>query len=164
DRGVQYLAIRYTERLAENGAVSSVGSRGDSFDNAMAESIIGLYKTELVRNRGPWRGLDDLEPVHPGMGRLVQPQAALPRTRPHPTHRIREAPLPSNRVRPSGRHSHDRACMKPGEVHRRLRSRHSSSILGALRHQTVRVRRSGGGSLHNPLDTPAPAQLTPNAQ
>lgn len=61
DRGVQYLAIRYTERLAENGAVSSVGSRGDSFDNAMAESIIGLYKTELVRNRGPWRGLDDLE-------------------------------------------------------------------------------------------------------
>ena len=61
DRGVQYLSIRYTERLAENGVVSSVGSRGDSFDNALAESIIGLYKTELVRNRGPWRGLDDLE-------------------------------------------------------------------------------------------------------
>src|SRR5690606_31173770 len=54
---------------------------------------------------------------HPGMGRLVQPQAALPRTRPHPTRRIREEPLPSNRVRPSGRDSHDRACMKPGEVH-----------------------------------------------
>ena len=61
DRGVQYLAIRYTERLAENGVVNSVGSRGDSYDNAMAESIIGLYKTELVRNKGPWRGLDDLE-------------------------------------------------------------------------------------------------------
>lgn len=61
DRGVQYLAIRYTERLAQNGVVASVGSRGDSFDNAMAESIIGLYKTELVRNRGPWKGLDDLE-------------------------------------------------------------------------------------------------------
>jgi len=61
DRGVQYLAIRYTERLAQNGVVASVGSRGDSYDNAMAESIIGLYKTELVRNRGPWRGLDDLE-------------------------------------------------------------------------------------------------------
>jgi putative transposase len=61
DRGVQYLSIRYTERLAQNGVVSSVGSRGDSYDNAMAESIIGLYKTELVRNRGPWRGLDDLE-------------------------------------------------------------------------------------------------------
>jgi putative transposase len=57
----QYLAIRYTERLAEVGLVSSVGSRGDSYDNALAESIIGLYKTELVRNRGPWRGLDDLE-------------------------------------------------------------------------------------------------------
>jgi putative transposase len=61
DRGVQYLAIRYTERLAANEIVNSVGSRGDSYDNAMAESIIGLYKTELVRNKGPWRGLDDLE-------------------------------------------------------------------------------------------------------
>ena len=61
DRGSQYLAIRYTERLAENDVVGSVGSRGDSYDNALAESIIGLYKTELVRNRGPWRGLDDLE-------------------------------------------------------------------------------------------------------
>src|SRR5690554_1032195 len=54
---------------------------------------------------------------HPGMGRLVQPPKDLPRPRPHPTRRIREAPLPSNRVRPSGRDSHDRACMKPGEVH-----------------------------------------------
>jgi putative transposase len=61
DRGGQYLAIRYTERLAEAGAVTSVGSRGDSFDNALAESTIGLYKTELIRRRGPWRGLDDLE-------------------------------------------------------------------------------------------------------
>lgn len=61
DRGVQYLAIRYTERLAETGAVNSVGSKGDSYDNALAETIIGLYKAELVRNHGPWRGLDDLE-------------------------------------------------------------------------------------------------------
>ena len=61
DRGVQYLAIRYTERLAANEIVNSVGSRGDSYDNALAESINGLYKTELVRNKGPWRGLDDLE-------------------------------------------------------------------------------------------------------
>jgi putative transposase len=61
DRGVQYLSIRYTERLAQNGVVASVGSRGDSYDNALAETIIGLYKTELVRNKGPWRGLDDLE-------------------------------------------------------------------------------------------------------
>jgi putative transposase len=61
DRGVQYLAIRYTERLAEAGAVASVGSRGDSYDNALAESFNGLYKTELIRHRGPWRGIDDVE-------------------------------------------------------------------------------------------------------
>ena len=61
DRGVQYLSFRYTERLAEAGAVTSVGSRGDSYDNALAESVIGLYKTELVRRRDPWRGVDDLE-------------------------------------------------------------------------------------------------------
>ena len=61
DRGSQYLSIRYTERLAEAGVVTSVGSRGDSYDNALAETIIGLYKTELVRRRGPWRGIDDLE-------------------------------------------------------------------------------------------------------
>ena len=61
DRGVQYLAIRYTERLAEAGAVRSVGSKGDSYDNAAAESLSGLYKTELIRRRGPWRGLDDVE-------------------------------------------------------------------------------------------------------
>lgn len=61
DRGGQYLAIRYTERLADTGAVSSVGSRGDSYDNAMAESFNGLFKTELIHPRGPWRGLDQLE-------------------------------------------------------------------------------------------------------
>jgi putative transposase len=61
DRGSQYLSIRYTERLAEAGAVTSVGSRGDSYDNALAETIIGLYKTELVRRRGPWKSLDDVE-------------------------------------------------------------------------------------------------------
>jgi putative transposase len=61
DRGVQYLAIRYTERLAEAGAVPSVGSRGDSYDNALAESFNGLYKAELIRHAGPWQGLDDVE-------------------------------------------------------------------------------------------------------
>jgi len=61
DRGVQYLSIRYTERIAEAGGVNSVGSRGDSYDNALAESVIGLYKTELIRNKGPWRQLDDVE-------------------------------------------------------------------------------------------------------
>ncbi|MGH2652461.1 MAG: IS3 family transposase, partial [Actinomycetota bacterium] len=61
DRGSQYLAIRYTERLAEAGIEPSVGSAGDSYDNALAETIIGLFKTELVRRRGPWKGLDDVE-------------------------------------------------------------------------------------------------------
>jgi putative transposase len=61
DRGSQYLSIRYTERLAEAGAVTSVGSRGDSYDNALAETIIGLYKAELIRRRGPWKGLDQVE-------------------------------------------------------------------------------------------------------
>ena len=61
DRGVQYLAVRYTERLAEAGAVRSVGSRGDSYDNALAETVVGLYKTELIRRRGPWRTLEHVE-------------------------------------------------------------------------------------------------------
>jgi putative transposase len=61
DRGVQYLAIRYTERLADAGAVCSVGSRGDSYDNALAESVIGLFKTEVVRKQGPWRTFEQLE-------------------------------------------------------------------------------------------------------
>jgi putative transposase len=61
DRGTQYLSIRYTERLAEAGIESSVGSRGDSYDNALAESVIGLFKTEVIRHAGPWRGRDDVE-------------------------------------------------------------------------------------------------------
>jgi putative transposase len=61
DRGVQYLAIRYTERLAEAGAVGSVGSKGDSYDNALAETVNGLYKAELIWQRGPWRTAEDVE-------------------------------------------------------------------------------------------------------
>ena len=61
DRGVQYLAVRYTDRLAEAGVAASVGSKGDSFDNALAESFNGLYKAELIRHDGPWQGLDDVE-------------------------------------------------------------------------------------------------------
>lgn len=61
DRGVQYLSIRYTERLAESGIHASVGTTGDSYDNAMAESIIGLFKTEVIRRRGPWRNLETVE-------------------------------------------------------------------------------------------------------
>ena len=61
DRGVQYLCIRYSERLDENDIVASVGSRGDSYDNAMAEAFNSLYKWELIYRQGPWRGLDDVE-------------------------------------------------------------------------------------------------------
>ena len=61
DKGVQYVAVRYTQRLAEAGAVASVGSTGDSYDNALAEAFNSLFKAELVRNKGPWASIDDLE-------------------------------------------------------------------------------------------------------
>lgn len=61
DRGSQYLSIRYTERLADEQAVVSVGSRGDSYDNALAESVIGLFKTEVIKKRAPWRTVDEVE-------------------------------------------------------------------------------------------------------
>ena len=59
----QYLAIRYTERLAQEGAVISVGSRGDSYDNALAETINGLYKAEVIygHGQGPWRTVEDVK-------------------------------------------------------------------------------------------------------
>lgn len=61
DRGCQYLSIRYTERLADIGAAASVGSRGDSYDNALAESVFGLYKAELITLQAPWRTVEDVE-------------------------------------------------------------------------------------------------------
>lgn len=60
DRGVQYVSIRYTDRLAEAGIERSVGSVGDSYDNAMAETINGLYKAEVIWHLGPWRGVDQV--------------------------------------------------------------------------------------------------------
>jgi putative transposase len=61
DRGVQYVSISYTERLAEAGIEPSVGSVGDSYDNALAETIIGLYKTEIIYKDGPWKGMEQVE-------------------------------------------------------------------------------------------------------
>src|SRR5262245_45680445 len=61
DRGTQYLSIGYTDRLSEAGIEPSVGSRGDSYDNALAESIIGLFKTEVIQRKGPWRHLEAVE-------------------------------------------------------------------------------------------------------
>jgi putative transposase len=61
DHGSQYLSIRYTDRLTENGVTASVGSVGDSYDNALAETVIGLFKTEVIYTRGPWRSLEAVE-------------------------------------------------------------------------------------------------------
>jgi len=61
DRGTQYLSMRYTDRLADAGIAPSVESRGDAYDNALAESVIGLFKTEVIRRRGPWRHLEAVE-------------------------------------------------------------------------------------------------------
>jgi putative transposase len=61
DRGTQYVSMRYTDRLADAGIEPSVGSRGDSYDNALAESVIGLFKTEVIRRKGPWRHLEAVE-------------------------------------------------------------------------------------------------------
>jgi putative transposase len=61
DRGVQYLSVRYTQRLADQGVMASVGSKGDSFDNALAEAVNGLYKAELIGQRGPWRTASQVE-------------------------------------------------------------------------------------------------------
>jgi len=57
----QYTSIRYSQRLLDAGALASIGTVGDSYDNAQAESLIGLYKTECTKVEGPWRGVDDLE-------------------------------------------------------------------------------------------------------
>ncbi len=61
DKGSQYLSIRYTERLIEAGVKSSVGSTGDAYDNALAETINGLFKAEVIHSRGPWKGVEDVE-------------------------------------------------------------------------------------------------------
>jgi len=61
DRGGQYLAIRYTDRLDDAGVVNSVGSKGDSYDNALAETVNGLYKAELINRRGSWRSVEQVE-------------------------------------------------------------------------------------------------------
>ncbi len=84
DRGTQYLSIRYTDRLAEAGIEPSGGSTGDSYDNALAESVIGLCKTEEIDRRGPWKGLEDVEFATPewvawyNHRRLLEPLGYVP--------------------------------------------------------------------------------------
>ena len=72
DRGSQYVSINNTERLAEAGIEPSVGSVGDSYDNALAETINGLYKAEVIHRRGPWRNFEAVEFATLRVGRLVQ--------------------------------------------------------------------------------------------
>lgn len=61
DQGTQYLSMRYTDRLTDAGIAPSVGSQGDAYDNALAESVIGRFKTEVIRRQGPWRHLEAVE-------------------------------------------------------------------------------------------------------
>ena len=98
DRGVQYRAIRYTERLAEAEAVASVGSKGDSYDNAMAEALNSLFKAECIRNpvmrpKGGWKSVDRRRDRRRRIRRLVQPPPPPRRDRPRPTRRVRDQPL-----------------------------------------------------------------------
>jgi len=78
DRGSQYVSIRYTERLAEAGIEPSVGSVGDSYDNALAETVIGLLKTEVIHRRGPWRSLEAVEFARFNNSRLLEPIGNIP--------------------------------------------------------------------------------------
>jgi putative transposase len=105
DRGVQYVSIRYTERLVEAGIEPSVGSVGDSYDNALAETVIGLFKTKVIHRRGPWRSLEAVEFAtlvrqcrsdhwrDLAHGRLVQQPPTARAHRQHPARRSR-GPLP----------------------------------------------------------------------
>ena len=77
DRGVQYVSIKYTERLVEAGIDPSVGSVGDSYDNALAETVIGLFKTEVIHRQGPWRSSAAVEIATMTLGLLLKAAASL---------------------------------------------------------------------------------------
>jgi putative transposase len=99
DRGSQYTAIRYTERLTEASIAPSVGSVGDSYDNALAETMIGLYKAELIHHRGPWKGIDDVEYATLewvdwfNQRRLLEPLGYVPPAEFEAIYRKEDAPL-----------------------------------------------------------------------
>ena len=113
----QYLSIRYTERLAEAGIEPSVGSRGDSYDNALAETIIGLYKTGLVYPQGPWSRLEDIELATLewvwwfNNHRLFGPLGHVPRPS------MKSSSLHARRLNPSPWHSSQTVSDEPGAVH-----------------------------------------------
>ena len=122
DRGSQYLSIRYSQRLADNDIVASVGSKGDSYDNAMIESFNGLYKWELIYPPRTMARTARRRVRHPRIHRLVQPptQPQRPARRPrqlHHTRRTRNRLLPSNRHSHPGRDPTTRVSTQPGVIH-----------------------------------------------
>jgi putative transposase len=121
DRGVQYLVIRYAQRLADAGAVASVGSRGDSYDNAMAEAFNSLFRAELVRDKGPWTTIDDLEIAVAAYNDWFNHRRLHGEIGPDPTRRIRGQPPPSQ-PRPGTRRSVSRE--PPLNPARDIRPRH----------------------------------------
>jgi len=117
----QYLSIRYSERLAANEIVASVGSRGDSYDNALAESFNGLYKWELIYRQGPWQGLDDVEFAtmtyidwfnHKRLHGTMTAEPGL-----HHPSRPRSHLLPSDNPGHRAGHPITRAVTRPGALH-----------------------------------------------
>jgi transposase InsO family protein len=136
DRGGQYLSIRYAEQLTEAGAVTSVGSRGDSFDNALAETIIGLYKTELIRRRGPGRALTRSS-TPPWSGSTGSTTAGSWNRSATSHHRSSRPPTGEQRPPAASTDSSTRASDKPGAVQGRVRGR-AGRVIG------VRWRRRPG--------------------
>ena len=93
DAGSQYLSMRYTDRLVDAGIAPSVGSQGDAYDNALAESVIGLYKTEVIRRKGPWRTLEAVEFATLTWVDWFNTRRLLGAARGHSTSRVRGAVL-----------------------------------------------------------------------
>jgi putative transposase len=116
DRGSQYLSIRYTERLAEAGAVTSVGSRGDSYDNALAETIVGLDTTELIRRRGPGRA-STRSSTPPWNGSTGSTTAGSENQSAISHRRSSRPPTGEGRTQGAPADSTNRASGKPGAVH-----------------------------------------------
>ncbi len=119
DRGSQYVSIRYTERLAEAGIEPSVGSVGDSYDNALAETINGLYKAEVIHRRGPWQSFEAVEFATLewvdwfNHRRLLEPIGNIPPAE------AEERYYACSTSRSSRRDSNEPASGKPGTLHRR---------------------------------------------